>query len=452
MAELARTLTSLLAVFESVQPALTRPGYRNALVVFSGWILTNGQHAVTQALVSTSVAHRRHWEAFHRFFSRGSWEPDHMGLLLLDRLVKLLPDGLPLRFAIDDTLTTKKGPHVYGIGSHLDPVRSTKAFRVFCFGHVWVTLAITISVPFSKRPWALPILFRLYRNKKECECKEHTYKKKTELAREMLEVIVRWSHRDRIEVAMDSAYCNDTVMRDLSPSVIVLGSMRPDAALTAQPEERRNRQRGGRPRVRGRRLPSPEQIARDGRRKWQSCLLRIYGAERKITYKTLDAQWYRACGARLLRIVIVHIEGGNMPIRVFFSTDANMAVVDILHAYATRWSIEVCFRDLKQLLGFGDSSARKAQSVLRTAPFVGLTYTVLVIWFLEGAHTSNAAVPPYRPWYRHKSGLCFADILRAAQRVLIHIDVLDPARSIENLQNGAAEEAVAAQEHAFRAS
>ncbi len=38
----------------------------------------------------------------------------------------------------------------------------------------------------------------------------------------------------------------------------------------------------------------------------------------------------------------------------------------------------------------------------------------------------NIRNPPLRPWYSHKQGLCFADILRTAQRVLAPLDVLDP--------------------------
>jgi predicted metal-binding membrane protein len=53
---------------------------------------------------------------------------------------------------------------VFGIGTHLDAVRSTRRHRVFCFGHCWVVLTVLVRVPFSRRTWALPVLFRLYRN------------------------------------------------------------------------------------------------------------------------------------------------------------------------------------------------------------------------------------------------------------------------------------------------
>ena len=59
-----------------------------------------------------------------------------------------------LRVVIDDTIAAKKGPLVFGIGSHLDPVRSTKFCRIFTFGHCWVVLAVVVRLPFSTRAWA----------------------------------------------------------------------------------------------------------------------------------------------------------------------------------------------------------------------------------------------------------------------------------------------------------
>lgn len=79
----------------------------------------------------------------------------------------------------------------------------------------------------------------------------------------------------------------------------------------------------------------------------------------------LQGQWYRACGTRLLRIVIVATDTGTIPWRVFFCTDASLSVPEILAGYGSRWSIECFFRDAKQLLGFSDSCAHKKQAVLR---------------------------------------------------------------------------------------
>ena len=154
---------------------------------------------------------------------------------------------------------------------------------------------------------------------------------------------------------------------------------------------------------------------------------------RTVRYKTLQAQWYRACGTRWLRIVIVATAQGAIPWRVFFCTDASVSVPEVLAGCGARWSIEYFFREAKQFLGFADSSARKEAAVLRVAPFVGMLYTILVVWFIEGASASPQATPPLRPWYTHKRGLSFEDILRAARRTLYDFDVLASDRNINNL-------------------
>jgi hypothetical protein len=337
-----------------------------------------------------------------------------------------------VRIVIDDTLAHGKGARIFGIGSHIDPVRSTKQHRILVFGHCWVVLAVLITVPFSRRAWAVPVLLRLYRNKKECARNDGDYNKKTELAREMLDIFCRWVPDVRIELATDAAYCNDTITRNLPERVVLFGAMRPDAVLTAPPLPHKG---PGRPRVRGEDLPKPETLARNAAAPWESCEARVYGRTITMRYKTMCAQWYRACGTRLLRIVIIETTRGKLPFRVFFCTDATVGVRAIAETYAGRWGIEVVFRDIKQLLGFGDSSARLPAAVLRMAPFVALLYSTLVLWFAEGAYTHPIAAPPVRPWYKHKQGHSFADILRAARKTLQHVDVLDLRRHFANLQN-----------------
>lgn len=429
----AQNLQILLSMLAPFRVALTAPGFRNLIVLFAGWIRTPGTHAVTAALVATGIPGRRHHEAFHRFFSRGAWHPDELGRLLFAQIVSLVAPDSALRIAIDDTLAPKKGPKVYGIGTHIDAVRSTKRKKIFAFGHCWVTLAIVMPVPFSRRTWALPLLFRLYRNEKACLRAGQPHRKKTELARELLDVFGAWVGKRRVEASMDAAYCNDTVLRNLPPSFAVFGSMRPDAVLTALPVSKQPHA-NGRPRVRGDSLPKPEELAKSEEHPWLRTRARLYGSLQWIEYKVCEGQWYRATGARLLRIVIVRMTEGRIPIRVFFSTDTTLKPHQILEIYGQRWAIEVCFRNLKQLLGFADSSARKQAAVERTAPFVGIVYSVLVVWAIKHGRGIAEALVPLRPWYLHKQGLSFEDILRAAQTVLSDSRVFDLLNDYGNLQ------------------
>jgi hypothetical protein len=432
-------LSALLSSLTILRPTLTRPGFANFQVLFAGWLQTTGLHAVTEALVVTDVARRRHHERFHRFFSRGSWAPDQWGEILFRAALRLVPEGEAIRLVFDDTLAPKKGAEVFGIGSHLDAVRSTRARRVFAFGHCWVTLSLVVPVPFSRRRWSLPVLFRLYRSKKTVakerpHPQKKPYRKKTDLGREMLDLAIGWAAGRRIEISGDSAYCCDTVAKTLPTSVVLLGAMRPDAVLTAPARARIGTQPAGRPRKRGATLPKPQALADNPATPWQQLDIVLYGVLCKVHFKECVAQWYRPCGTRLLRILIVQVERGAIGVRVFFSTDATMSPADILCGYANRWSIEVCFRDLKQLLGFADSSARTQNAVERTAPFVGYCYTLLVLWFVQSVSPSQATVIPIRPWYAHKRGVSFADILRTAQRVLASTDILDPSWNLDNLQ------------------
>ena len=429
-------VSTLLDWFQKLSPAFTQPSWRNALIVFLGWIQICGGHAVTGALVAAGVAGRRHHAAFHRFFSRGAWSTDAVGQLLFRSIVSLLPRDAMIEVVVDDTLTKKSGPKIFGLGTHVDPVMSTLHYKVLAFGHVWVVVSVVVMVPFSRRPWALPVLFRLYRSKADCARRQARHRTKTELAREMLTVLAGWVGDRRMRVALDSAYSNGPVLLGMMEKMTFIGALRPDAALYAVPVYPGH----GRRRVYGDQLPNPKQILTDPRYPWHTCKVVLYGRRKTIHYKTVDAYWLRVARRQLVRAVCVR-SPGDAKTRAFFSTDPTMSVPEILMTYAKRWSTEVCFRDLKQELGFADSQARTRKAVERTAPFVGYCYTTLVLWFAAGAWQSPLAKPPLRPWYPHKQQLCFADIVRCARRALDHFDVLDLERSLEALR--ASDEALA---------
>jgi len=422
---------SLLCILQLFRHEFSKPGFANFLVLAIGWIQCQGVRAVTEALVAAGVAGIRHHEAFHRFFSRGSWNPDCLGRSVFRLLVQRL--GLnPIRLAIDDTLARKTGAHVFGIASHIDAVQSTRKRRVMSFGHCWVVLTLIIHVPFSSRPWAVPILFRLFRRQVDCTKNGGTFYKKTELARQMIDILLSWTDAG-IELAADNGYCNSTVLRDLPDRVQILGSMRPNAALTGQlPDSTMTK--GGKRKKRGERLPTPRQVAEDESLPWHTCNVFVYRSLKTIRYKTFDALWLCPLGGRLLRIVVVATDTGSIPYRVFFTTNLLLGIPEIIAGYGSRWAIECFFRDVKQFLGFGDSQARKKNAVERIVPFVGMLYSVLVIWFLEIGHLSKHVHVPVRPWYTHKTGLSFQDILCAARCATSQWAPLDLCRDIDTSQ------------------
>ncbi len=420
----APSLNTLLPLLLSLGPVFTRPSFCRFLTLFAGWVSTRGVHAVTESLVSAGVSGVRHHAAFHRFFSRARWSIDQIGRLLLLRLVALTPG--PLRLALDDTLCTHKGPKVFGLGAHLDPVRSTRRRRVLAFGHVWVVLSVLVPVPFSERVWALPVLMRLYRSQADCQKNGDKHQKKTQLARLLVEQVSHWLPDKPVELVADTAYACREVLRHLPRGVVFVGAMRADASL------HRPRTRKCRSPVTGRLLtkdiplPKPEKLARDKNIPWLSMTLTLYGRPTQVQYKELVARWSHPAGKTLLKIVIVQVLRGELPVRVFFCTDSSRTARQVIESYACRWGIEVLFRDLKQLLGFSSSRARSPLAVLRTAPWVGMCYTLLVLWYMELNLDTSQMGLPLRPWYRTKHTVSFADILRLAQRTLASADWVNP--------------------------
>lgn len=84
------------------------------------------------------------------------------------------------------------------------------------------------------------------------------------------------------------------------------------------------------------------------KRGWQTVQTRQYGEVRSKRIKTFLATWRPAAGC--IRVVIVREEHGWLAL---FSTDASLAVAEILSLAADRFAIEQDFHDLKEGQGLG---------------------------------------------------------------------------------------------------
>jgi hypothetical protein len=399
-------LRTFFGVLEVLRPTFTPAAFPVFLTLIVGWLRAPGRRTLGAVLVAANVAGTQDHTAFYRFFARGTWHPDTLGRAVFGAVLAVLTPGSPVGLVLDDTLARHKGPHVFGLGTHLDAVRSTRTTKVFAFGHVWVVLAVVVPVPWSHRSFALPVLFRLYRTAAECLRAGVPHQPKTVLAREMLDVLTGWlaalDAGRPLLLAIDNGYTNRTVLGGVPAHVAVVGAMRPDAALHVAGTSR-----------------SPAALAADTTQPWQELTAWLYGRRRTVRYKVLVATWPRVCGDVALRVVVVQCVTGSLPLRVFCCTEATASARAVLEFYAAgRWPIECTFRDLKQGLGFADAGLRLETAVRRLAPFVGLLYSLLVLWSVRAGLTPTTAVVPARRWYRQKRMLSFADVLTSAQKIL----------------------------------
>jgi hypothetical protein len=236
------------------------------------------------------------------------------------------------------------------------------------------------------------------------------YRTRPQLALEMIQIVAAWAGQRSLIIVGDSEYAGGSISRHLPANATLISRMTMNAALY-EPPPKPTRGRG-RPRKKGRRLPSPLQMAQDGRRRWTEAKVFLYGRNLKVWYQTLDALWYSSAGQKLLRIVVVRDPRGRRRDDCFFSTNRTLTPVEILETFALRWPLEVCFRDVKQFLGFEDPQSWVSPATQRTAPLIFYIYDLVVLWYAKIGHPLGVAAAIPRLWYKKKSCVSFEDILR----------------------------------------
>jgi len=192
--------------------------------------------------------------------------------------------------------------------------------------------------------------------------------------------------------------------------------MRPDAALYAAPPPRQPGQRG-RPRKRGERLPTPDSQAQarpPGT--WHVLPVTLYGRTVRPLVFRGTALWYSVLRAAPLRYVVVRDPSGRRQDAAFCCTDLGVSVAFRLETYACRWTLEVTFFLLKGLLGFDEPQNQTVQAVRRTAPFAGLVFALIVLWYATELQAGRVATWVVRPWYRRKRAPSFPDVLATLRR------------------------------------
>ena len=424
-------VNSFAALLQGLAGCFTAPSASNFVTLMTGWVLDLRRHTVTEVVRAAGAVGRKHICSYHRFFSRGRWATDEVGLLLAALVItQLSPTGV-VRLIVDDTLGRHTGKRIAAASMHRDPLLSTGRRLFFHWGHVWVVLAIEMTL-FNKS-WALPILFRLHRSEKRCKLEKRPYLKLTEHARELVELVASRYPARRFELLGDAAYTNGTLIKKRPANVTLIGRGRLDAALYAPAAPRRRGQMGRR-RLRGKRIASPGARAKRADTRWKKLVVHVYGRSVTVRVLVIDALWYVAAGSELIRHVVVRDFPGHERDDVFLSTDPSLSAQAIIESFALRWSLEVTFHETKGKLGFEDPQNRTERAVERTAPFAFIAYTLVIVWYAMHGYRSPAAKLASMPWYTRKAGVTFSDMLATLRRASWRQRLLDPAATTADLR------------------
>ena len=303
----AASFVPLLAAFAD---CFTAPSFETFRHVIGGWLLCIGRHHVSSIIEAADAVGHKHHTSFQRFFRAARWEPDRVGLVVLRLVLTLVAPEAPILLAVDDTLARHTGKHISSAGNHRDPLLSTAAKVAFHFGHVWVVLAVVVTVPRWNKSFALPVLVRLYRTEKVCKKTGRQHRKKTALAVELIGVL-RAAVPDRdLVIVGDNGYANREVLTTLPARTCFIGRGIMDAAVYELPPEPAPHKRGRRP-VKGARLPSPKERAADPHAKWKRITATIYGRPATVHVIVFDALWHKA-GKGVFPEALLRIRRGSL--------------------------------------------------------------------------------------------------------------------------------------------
>src|ERR1051326_1203487 len=289
MLTLPLELTALIVAFA---PLFSKPVFKHAQVLLVGSLLAPGKRTVTAALRVMGLSGEAHFQNYHRVLNRAAWSALAASRLLLGLLLTAFaPEGV-LVLGLDDTIERRRGDRITAKGIYRDPVRSSHSHFVKASGLRWLSLMLLVKIPRAGRVWALPFLTALCPSERYCKERGRAHRKLTDRARQMLLLAARWLPDRELVVTADSSFAALELLGAVREQVTVVTRLRLGAALY-EPAPVRAPGRVGRPRKKGKRLPTLAQVAA-ARAKWQRLTVRgWYGEpEREVEVVSRTCVWY----------------------------------------------------------------------------------------------------------------------------------------------------------------
>lgn len=395
----------------------TAPSLRHFGVLITGWVLTVGVHTISQVILTCGLHESESFVSVYRFLQKATWSPDQVALEVFRMIVEaLLPEETELELILDDTLNKHVGKKIFGAGFQHDGA-APKTGKPIGYGVCFVIIGVVVRLPgISDRAFCLPYAARLWwPEKAKNRPAGEKHKSKCELGAELIRLTRSWLDPGiTLRVIVDGGYSNKQLLQGRPQGVHVTGKVRMDAALYAPAPHEPSGKRG-RPRKKGERLPSPQQIFHHRHIPWEWIWIRLYGQETIVEAYRYEAIWYKAAGNELLSVVLVRDPAGKYPSTAFFDTDMGASDKETIRRYTHRWSVEITNRETKGLLGSADAQCRTKESVSRAPLMAYWSYCLVVVWFVTQYRKGKDLLLRPPPWYAKKQ-ITFSDMLAAARR------------------------------------
>src|SRR3954471_10593963 len=172
-----------LPVLSLFPPACNPPTFLRLQLLAVAAILTTGRRTVSNLLRTLGHLAQGAPSSYHRVLSEAHWSGLRLAALLTRFLLQRFWPAGTVPLVGDDTVSAHPGRKVYGKARHRDPVRSSRSYTAWRWGHKWVVLAVLVRFPFATWPWALPVLVALYRSPQDNHERGRPHKTPAEVMR-----------------------------------------------------------------------------------------------------------------------------------------------------------------------------------------------------------------------------------------------------------------------------
>jgi len=405
--------SELVGLLQTFAPLFSSRVWPCAQALLLGAILAPGKRTVSAILRVLGLGGLVQFQNYHRVLNRAQWSTLGAAQRLFQALVQAFVPRGPLVFGLDETIERRWGRRIAARGIYRDAARSSKAVTNKTSGLRWLSVQLLARVPWAHKTWGLPFLTALAPSARYYQARGRLPQNLTDRAKQVILQVQRWTPKRVLIFVADSAYAVLELLawcQRLHVTLIV--PLRLDAALFAPaPTPRRGQQ--GRPRLKGRRLPTLAARLKSRQTHWQRLWVNWYGrGPRKIEGTTGTAVWYHSGKVPVpIRWVLVRDPLGQFETRALLSTDLNQSAQAIVELFTRRWQVEVTFEETRAHLGIETQRQWNPKAIQRATPvLLGLFSVVTLMAHHLQQQSSGALRPRACAWYA-KGRPSFSDAL-----------------------------------------
>jgi|SRR5579859_819385 len=416
MPTLPKTNDSLIQAFA---PHFSNCIWQHAQLLLVGAILVPGTRTVTAVLRIMGLSQERQFQTYHRVLNRAVWSSWALSRTLLRLLVKTFVPTGPIICGLDPTVERRRGAKIKAKGIYRDPVRSSQSHFVKASGLRWISLMLLAPIPWARRVWALPFLTCLAPSERYYAGKARKHKPVLAWGRQMLMQLRRWLPDRKLVIVADSEFAALLWLfrlTQLPGELCLIVRLRLDAALYAPAPARQPGTRG-RPRKKGERLPTLEQVAANPKTRWQRVTIPNWYGEgrRSIEIVSQTAIWFHGGEPPLpIRWVLIRDPKGKFKTQALLCTDLQVDPVQIIRWFVLRWQIEVTYHEVREHLGVETQRQWSDLAILRTTPTLLGLFSLVTLLAHQHAHRRKLPIRQ-AAWY-HKAQPTFSDALALVRR------------------------------------